>query len=879
MLKRNMLATLVGATLGLAACPEALAQVDTSDSQRVGNLQFGNGLDPTGWAPFAIPDPAGMSWLHAGQLRTPSGALYPHPHEIPDTEQVGATDWTYFGLLQLGFLATGGDADNAFFRRYSDWQGGPALGLVVLSAANRKTGSFAEFRGSRISEDDQYYRVRAGRYGSSRFEFFHRVAPHVLGTTAYPLWDGVGTTSLALPPGIAIGSTQQAVGEVLESRPRQTLSVSRRSTGASWEGAAAPHWIGYASVTRERRNGQRDWAGPMYLTYFFGAPGPGGTGSPGLPGRSGGQYETVRPVDFTTTDVQLGMRNKGGAMGWLLDFALTGSFFRDRKDHLEFQVPFPVRPGATSVATGGTFALEPDNDYYNLRLQASHPLDFWKGSVSMSASWSSMRQDDALQAPLDPAFCPDGLSMGSSGIACSDWNTTAALSRQTAQARIDTMLVDLRADFRPVPGLDLYAHVRRHDENNKTRYTMYNPLTGQYGYVAENGSVALLIPEPAFLTLFEPGDAGYQSAFAQVANIPFSYDRLNFELGGNYDLGEHSTLGMSYRLERRTPRLRERNRIDDRFLELDWDGRVLGDATLRVSYEAQRRTGGAYDPNPYLGAYSPSMPGYMLPAVGYTAFTVAQMSKYDMGDLEAGKLKAILIKPVGTDATFTATLHGNRRDYRAAIGRRSFDTVGADAAWDWAPSPATSMSAYAGYQSSRLRQGNVNDREALTYSSPGQADMEFGGPFFPLANFWSATDDERNLNAGAHLRHAFSPRVRLDLGYDFSDSRGVNRYDAASLAAISTVYAGILDAAAIGDRFPANVYRTHDLTANLDLALTGDLGLRLFCKYQHGRFFDWHYAGFDTPADLVIGNRVFTQLAPPSNWNAMAVGVFFTMRL
>ena len=69
----------------------------------------------------------------------------------------------------------------------------------------------------------------------------------------------------------------------------------------------------------------------------------------------------------------------------------------------------------------------------------------------------------------------------------------------------DRLLFDARADFRPTPALGLHAHLRRYDEDNKTRYTMYNPLTGQYGHVAENGSVALLIPEPAFTDLFKPG--------------------------------------------------------------------------------------------------------------------------------------------------------------------------------------------------------------------------------------------------------------------------------------------------------------------------------------------------------------------------------------
>ena len=126
--------------------------------------------------------------------------------------------------------------------------------------------------------------------------------------------------------------------------------------------------------------------------------------APGVPGRSGGQYETVRPVDSTTTDIRLGLRNTGGARGWLLDFGVHGSFFRDHKDRLSFEVPFAVDRGATSVIDGGTWALEPDNDYYGARVQASHPLRPWNGNFSATASWASMRQDDPLQSPLDPAF-------------------------------------------------------------------------------------------------------------------------------------------------------------------------------------------------------------------------------------------------------------------------------------------------------------------------------------------------------------------------------------------------------------------------------------------------------------------------------------------
>ena len=123
------------------------------------------------------------------------------------------------------------------------------------------------------------------------------------------------------------------------------------------------------------------------------------------------------------------------------------------------------------------------------------------------------------------------------------------------------------------------------------------------------------------------------------------------------------------------------------------------------------------------------------------------------------------------------------------------------------------MSVYAGTESSRLKQGNVNDNEALTFSSPSQADMQFGGPFFSLCrNFWTATDNERATpTLGAHFSHVFSPcALGLNLNYDYTWSRGLNSYDYASLTAISTVYQSILTAADIGNGFPANIYRHAD---------------------------------------------------------------------
>ncbi|HJU27178.1 MAG TPA: hypothetical protein VJ722_10910, partial [Rhodanobacteraceae bacterium] len=146
---RNMLvASLAIAITASFAGPRAFA--DSSDSARVGDIQYGNALDPTGWAPLLWADPRGFSWLHAGMMRTPSGVLYPYPPQRDEGSPLyKGSDWVYWGFLQLGYLHQGGDTQAEFFRQYAGWKSGFALGLFAFHADNPKTGQYLEFRGSR----------------------------------------------------------------------------------------------------------------------------------------------------------------------------------------------------------------------------------------------------------------------------------------------------------------------------------------------------------------------------------------------------------------------------------------------------------------------------------------------------------------------------------------------------------------------------------------------------------------------------------------------------------------------------------------------------------------------------------------------------------
>ncbi|MBS0380906.1 MAG: MtrB/PioB family outer membrane beta-barrel protein [Proteobacteria bacterium] len=863
-MRNRIVASLV---VAVAAClTGTLALADSSDSARVGDIQYGNSLDPTGWAPLLWPaDPRGFSWLHAGMLRTPSGVLYPYPprREAGSPLQKDS-DWVWSGWLQLGYLHVGGDRNAEFFRQYSGWKTGMVLGLFAFEADNPKTGQYVEFRGSRLSGDDQYYRMRGGQYGKYKIEAFWRDIPHTVATDAYPLWNGIGSENLTVPaPLVAGGSTPAEVAAVEKGRPRQTIGLDRRRAGLSYEGTLYHDWIGYVSVVNEKRDGDRLWGGTMFFNYPF--------------KNNGGVLETVRPIDFTTTDINMGLRDVGAV--WQFQLNYTGSFFRNHRRELNYQSPFSLYNvvGVPQVANiyQGQFSLEPDNDYHNLSAELSRSLK-WNGHLSMKAAWGTMRQNDQLLAPVT--------CTGTGGIFiappanftfnCADWNTTAALSQQTANARIDTGLFDIKAVFHPTPKFGWHAGLRWYREDNKTNYLAWNPLTGQYGYISENGSQGSVVPGET--GIFDPRNPLYWSYVVQVRAIPFGYTDTIFDAGINWRIGESNTLNATYSFDRDQPKYRERKLLNEQRIKLQWVDRALGKATLRFSYEFAYRDGGPYNYDPYEPFYSIALPGFVTPPIGTAAFTTDAMRKYDMSNRIEHKFRGIVIYPIGDTATLSGVVYGTHDDYAGSgeVGRQATRNYGFSLSWNWQPAPATNLSANLGRDDSRLQFTNVADFEALV-GQAGQDNPALGGPLYPLANQWAEKNSERDWNAGLTFNHSFSERTSLDLSYTYTYALGKLGYVYASPTAISGTQQPYV--ATIGTGFPDNHYHINTLQLGLNVAFTHRVGMRVFDTFQTGSFFDWHYLGLQN--GLVIDHKIYTDLGPQPHYSANVVGVMLNVKL
>ena len=815
-------------------------------------------LDPSAGAAGEPRDQRGTSWLNVGERRTPTGNLYMCPAE---PQQPGAHgDWIMYGSLQVGVIATSGDDDNALWNRYVAWDSGLILGLLDLTFERPDDGSYANLRATRISDDDEYYQAVFGRAGSYKVQAFLRDMPNVLSHNAKPLWDGVGGNRLTLPEGLTPGgSTPEEVAAASAALPERSLSVRRSKQGLGYSAYLTPRWSVYANVTDEQRKGARPFGG----AFFFNFPFPD----------NGGVFETPRPIDDATTNLNAGLRFAGPV--WRMDLGYTGSFYRDRYTRFTYESPFdlyPVVPGAVSAPLStGQFATEPDNDYHNVKATLTRKLPM-NGELSLTASGGRMRQDDSLIAPID---CQGVFGIGLGGSLelgpqnpflhdCANWNTTEALSRKSADMQIDTSLFDSRIVLQPGSDLTVRAGLRYNREDYRNIYLAYNPLTGQYGYVTENGSQGSVVP----------GEVGFWDSFVNAGNItrvrslPLDMQTTEGTFGADWKLGAHNTLGATYTFNRFEPGNRERSEVDDHSFKLTWVNRALDWLTLRANYTFLQQDGDRYNHDPYEFTFSTDLPGFVPPPAGVPAHTVDAMRKYDVSSRDQNKIDLMATLMPRDDMTLSASLRGDWNDYDAEIGRQGYDTLGITLQWEWQPAPGTRASLYYGYDRSTLDLANINE---LLTSNP---DPSLGGPTYPDIGRWTVKDEQRNHNAGATFNHAFG-RVRLDATWNLLYARGLTSYWYASPLALAWGDVVTGDGPGSGE-FPVMTYRVNSINVGITIPIVERVSLRVFDYYERGSVKDWHYLGFDQAR--AFDHRVYTD-GGPQGYSANMVGLLLNVRL
>jgi MtrB/PioB family decaheme-associated outer membrane protein len=782
---------------------------------------LGNELNPTGQIPGITTDPLGNS-LFVQNSRLPTGLLKAKPFLYPQlTQDENHPAWWRAAWADAGFITDLANTSAASFSDYGDWSSGIVFGFGFW-AENRENANYVSGIAGSIGRSDEYYNLRFGRFGALNVDLSYTGAPHVISTNARLLWHGAGTDTLTLPPGLTPGAvTPQQAEAAFAETPQSRLSFTRTKTGMALTYAPWETWELFFNASNEWREGTK----PIGSAFWF-------------PSR--GVADLVQPIKYRTTDLSAGVRFKGEEMQANLTY--TGSFFRNEFTSLTWDNPGLGLPPGSFVPERGRMTLSPDNDYHTVK------GDFAWAALSdvrfvASASYSAMSQNEAMLPPaVNSGFTPVDLG---------NWTTVAALSRTTAEASIETVTGFAQLRWSPKPTLGVTVEARYRDENNKTDYLAFNPLTMEYGYMGLDGALS---------RVYVPAAAGSN---VLIRNVPFATDELKLTSKLDYRIAARTRLNLSFAHEETDRLYREVLRSNDDIVEAQLSSTGHEWGTVRISYAFADRSGSTYVSDPYSFARSASLPGYIPRSPGGDfPFTLGPFRKYDVADRSEHTIKAQSNFIPSEREDFQLTGSYRRSDYDADYGLRALNTYDVNVSYTNQLSNALTLVAFYGFQ--------LHQREASTITPlrTASSDDSAGGPNYPLSNAWSERVRDASHVLGANVNYQME-KLSLDLNYLYSTATSGFAYSYAGLGAIGS---GLTPLEA-GTAFPDQRFDHHILEAVLGWAYSETISLRWYYRLEHEQLDDFHYTGLTN----VIGNHVFDG-SVPEVYTAHVVGFFTQYR-
>ena len=961
-----------------------LATPAHADSAVGANTTLGNASNPAPINPTLLGGDGGAEPGANLAKHTPTGQLYGILGAVSDPAA------TISGSVDVGAVGVSGDQRAAGFKAYKDIRSGLAVDNISLQVEKPDSARFFEATGSGVGRDDQFYGVQFGRYNDWRVKAFYNEQPHVFTSEAHILWDGAGSGRLSLPGNIpaaagtsansiqvagfnynpacsatsgsgattgftttcytapAFGVTTPSTGAVtliainkpvvaavagtLATKGAAELGMLRKTGGVSFDINLSDNWKFYSSYSLEKRKGARP----------FGAEQGGG----------GGAYpmEIVEPIDYDTHDFRAGLRYADKLTQ--VNLSASASYFRNNIGELVFDVPYLValagntagNANSATLVRQGRFDLVPNNDAYNFKGEYARSLpELLKGRFTAVAAVGSSRQNDNLLAPVvNSGNAGAGANAVTSGAGAfnnnmNEWNTTAALSQPTANAKIDTKMFELGLTVNPASGLSVAGKVRHFETENSTFYMACNPIasyangvkltatidghscTGVWGRLVNDGGgnafvnpglstqlplASPLFPAPAAGTL---NNSSALSANA-VRNVPWDYKQDNYTLSGDYGMGK-SSFNLAFERENFDRSHREREKTWENKFKLGYTNRGLADATVRLSLEDARRRGSEYQPTePYdaFNALSFFDPTTIKTGLSLTAYAdrAADQRKYDLADRDQTVFNARVNYMLRENLDLGVSGQLKQIKYPDSLlgrnGKQRQDSLNLDLGYQ--PSAEQNIFGYYSYQSGEMHQNEVTPGAVAAGAAtpagpaatcnmgqvvngvavnPGNAEelcaSLSSNLLFQAGNMWGMNSKDKNQVFGIGLKQDLG-KNKLDLNLTHATARTQINYT------YQTIHpqVSVANLALIGTSAPDLTTDQTTFSAALLVPINKQMSTTFSIYHEIGKIRDWHYQGLSA-SNLVMTtpNSFVGQMldAGPQDYKVTVIGISLRVKL
>ncbi|MEX0941441.1 MAG: MtrB/PioB family decaheme-associated outer membrane protein [Pseudomonadales bacterium] len=488
--------------------------------------------------------------------------------------------------VDLGIQIVEQQGNSSKFNEYKDDDSDIYLNRLFLDVFDAETGNFFDFRGRRLSRDDQQAYLEFGSYNvgeSSAFQGWRidlawTEIPHLLSNSAKTPYIFLGNGAFQVPGGIV-----------------DAIQISNIGDASSWTAAnAGPGLPGedlrIASVLAESVHptdlGTHRQTGTFGFNLFFSPRTQGrleleidskdgsivtGAGIGDRPPRTL-DVQLPEPIDYKTYDLKLSLAHNGD--NYQIDTSYLYSKFENDVQTLTWNSLFHapdffcadivacagatdfdrIRQGSgTSYATTGAIALTPDNTYHNFTVNGGINLP-WRSNLRTSISYGLMQQDEDLLPYATSDF--------------GGTQTPDALPRTSADAEIETLMFNAVYSINPLPRVNLQLHYRYYDLDNQTDQAVWQGNTQ---------------------------DSNSRSFKSERFNVGYDLQQDNLGASLSYHLGKPGTFKLSYEREEQERPQREVRETDEDTYKVSYRVRPTSWSNLSAKYVHSERDGSAYN--------------------------------------------------------------------------------------------------------------------------------------------------------------------------------------------------------------------------------------------------------------------------------------------
>lgn len=473
----------------------------------------------------------------------------------------------------------------AKFDEYGTIRPGPYLQQLDFAARTKDGVYWSELRINDYGTDSFRY-VGTDNYravfdmmkaGEHYFTAEWDQLPHLYSTSAQSIWTGVGSNQLSTNVALGSNPTEAQVAAALNANLRTIdIGIDRNIGRAFYRWTPDPNWDFQASYSNDHRTGTQV----------------AGVISGSFPAMQ--IVQVPRPIDDTTHNAKVSGQYYGDTpWGGRFNIQTTGgvSVFDNEFDSYTLQNPFGI--GTSLYPRFARVSLLPSNQAYTAGMTTGVDLPY-RTRYMGTFSYSSMRQDE----PFIPFTSNDAIA-------------TSPLPGTSANARIDTVLVNNVLNTRFTDDVSATFRYRYYDNDNKTPELLFP------NYVVEESSTTGIAAGP------------------ERRNLAYGYTKQNASETVKWRVAPTINLGAAAAWER-YDRDRRAVAVTNEFsgkVFADW--RAFDGGMFKMSYEhARRRFEGTYDFRP-IAAYT----YYATPtAENVTNFL---MRKFDLADRDRHKTMAV----------------------------------------------------------------------------------------------------------------------------------------------------------------------------------------------------------------------------------------------